>query len=94
MTSAKNKQPRVRAPNTMPEDYPYWDEFGNPLIKETIAEHAARTGRHPRTLQWHCDVGNIPVIQVRKGAKRYVNLYALYRQAKQGAEQFLKNSGY
>lgn len=94
MTSTKNKQPRARTPSTMPEDYPYWDENGNPLMQETIAEYAARTGRHLRTLQWHCDVGNIPVIQARKGAKRYVNLYALYRQARQGAEQFLRHSVY
>ncbi|EKN3970328.1 DNA-binding protein [Yersinia enterocolitica] len=94
MSDAKKVQPRVRAPSIMPSDYPYWDDLGNPLLSESIEAYAKRIGKNPQTTRWNCDVGNIPVIQLKKGGKRSVNLYAIYLLTKRGAEEFVKKVGY
>lgn len=75
----------ICVPVVMPPDYPYGDK-----VSEPISDYAQRIGARKDTIRTQCDNGVLPIIQRKKGAKREVNLYALYLRAKYKAEQFIK----
>lgn len=91
MSDPKKRKPMkpdaVCVPVVMPSDYPYGDK-----VSEPIAAYAQRIGMKYETVRTQCDKGVLPIIQRKKGAKREVNLYALYLRAKYLAEQFVRNS--
>lgn len=88
--SKKRKQIKpdvICVPVVMPSDYPYGDK-----VSEPISSYAQRIGAKQETIRTQCDKGILPIIQRRKGAKREVNLYALYLRAKYKAEEFIRNN--
>ncbi|ETT06040.1 MULTISPECIES: DNA-binding protein [Providencia] len=88
--SKKRKQIKpnvICVPVVMPPDYPYGDK-----VSEPISAYAERIGAKKATIRTQCDNGVLPIIQRRKGAKREINLYALYLRAKYKAEQFIKDN--
>ncbi|EBU8845832.1 DNA-binding protein [Salmonella enterica subsp. enterica serovar Muenchen] len=89
MTTARNKQKKARAPGVMPDDYPFWDENGEPVLTESIAAYAKRIGKNKETTRWHCDKANIPTTQPGPRKKREVNLYAVYLKIKRNAEKYV-----
>lgn len=84
---SKNQQKKVigvRA-NQLPADYPFGD-----LVEESISDYAKRIGKNPQTVRTQADVGSLPILQDRPGAKRRVNLYAIYLRAKRSAEKYVE----
>ncbi len=84
--SKKQKSTKV-APDirALPSDYPFGDR-----VSESITEYAKRIGANPQTVRSRADAGNIPIIQRRPGAKREVNLYAIYLNARYKAERYVE----
>lgn len=74
--------PDIRA---LPSDYPFGDR-----VSESISEYARRIGANPQTVRSRADAGHLPIIQSRPGAKREVNLYALYLNARYKAERYVE----
>ncbi len=68
-----------------PLDYPFGDK-----LSESIAEYAVRTGKNAGTLRWQADTGRLPIIQRQPGAKREVNLYAIYLNTRYKAERYVE----
>lgn len=71
---------------SLPSDYPYGDR-----LTESIADYAKRIGVNKQTVRSRADAGKIPIRQDRPGAKREVNLYALYLLARYEAEYFIQS---
>lgn len=74
--------PEIR---NLPSDYPFGDR-----LSESLAEYAKRTGKNQGTLRWQADTGRLPIIQRAPGAKREVNLYAIYLNARYKAERYVE----
>lgn len=70
---------------SLPSDYPYGDR-----ISESIADYAKRIGVNKQTVRSRVDAGHLPIIQSRRRAKREINLYALYLNARYKAERFVQ----
>lgn len=87
---SKNRQKKVigARESNMPADYPYGD-----LLEESLSDYAKRIGKNKQTVRWHADQGNLPILQTRPGAKRRVNLYAIYLNAKRHAEKYVARMG-
>ncbi len=83
----KNRQKKVTGvrENQLPADYPFGD-----LLEESISDYALRIGKNKQTIRTQADTGALPILQVRPGAKRRVNLYAIYLNAKRHAEKFVE----
>lgn len=73
--------PDIRA---LPSDYPYGDR-----LSESISDYAKRIGINKQTIRSRVDAGHIPIIQRRKRARREVNLYAIYLNARYKAERYV-----
>lgn len=86
----KNRQKKVIGVrgNQLPSDYPFGD-----LLEESISDYARRIGKNPQTIRTQADTGALPILQSRPGAKRRVNLYAIYLNAKRHAEKFVAHMG-
>ena len=69
----------------LPSDYPFGD-----LLEESISDYARRIGKNPQTIRTQADTGTLPILQAKPGAKRRVNLYAIYLNAKRHAEKFVE----
>ncbi|MGO2258538.1 MAG: DNA-binding protein [Hafnia alvei] len=74
--------PDIRA---LPSDYPFGDR-----LSESLADYARRIGRNKGTIRTQADTGRLPLIQSRPGAKREVNLYAVYLLARYKAERYVE----
>ncbi|WGL95096.1 DNA-binding protein [Arsenophonus nasoniae] len=89
MSNLKKRKPikpdRTCIPVIFPSDYPYGDK-----VSEPISVYAQRIGVKQGTVRTQCDNGTLPIIQRKRGAKREVNLYALYLRAKYKAEEFIR----
>ncbi|BEN34650.1 MULTISPECIES: hypothetical protein [Serratia] len=87
---SKNRQKKVIVPrgSQLPDDYPFGE-----LLEESISEYARRIGKNPQTIRTQADTGALPILQARPGAKRRVNLYAIYLNAKRHAEKFVAHMG-
>lgn len=86
----KNRQKKlmhVRGED-LPSDYPYGD-----ILEESISDYARRIGKNKHTVRTQADVGDLPILQTRPGAKRRVNLYAIYLNAKRNAERYVDRMG-
>lgn len=70
--------------------YPYRDEQGNPVLKESLEDYAKRTGQTLRAVQGQADRDSIPVTQKLRYGKREVNLYALFLKTIRHAEKYVK----
>ncbi|HIE1063569.1 TPA: DNA-binding protein [Serratia marcescens] len=83
----KNRQKKVigARENQMPADYPFGD-----LLEESISDYAKRIGKNKQTVRWQADQGHLPILQAKPGAKRRVNLYAIYLNAKRHAEKYVE----
>ncbi|HGM7152985.1 TPA: DNA-binding protein [Serratia marcescens] len=86
----KNRQKKVIGvrENQLPADYPFGD-----LLEESISDYARRIGKNPQTIRTQAHTGALPILQARPGAKRRVNLYAIYLNAKRHAEKFVAHMG-
>ncbi|HIE1063576.1 TPA: DNA-binding protein [Serratia marcescens] len=87
---SKNRQKKVIVPrgSQLPADYPFGE-----LLEESISEYARRIGKNPQTIRTQADTGALPILQAKKGAKRRVNLYAIYLNAKRNAEKYVERMG-
>lgn len=87
---SKSRQKKVIGvrENQLPADYPFGD-----LLEESISDYAKRIGKNPQTIRTQADTGALPILQTRPGAKRRVNLYAIYLNAKRHAEKFVERTG-
>ncbi|WP_279050064.1 DNA-binding protein [Cedecea davisae] len=85
MTRKLKKSAVTPAVSKLPNDYPFGDK-----LSESLAEYAARTGKNKGTLRWQADTGRLPIIQRQPGAKREVNLYAIYLNARYKAERYVE----
>ncbi|MBI0277296.1 DNA-binding protein [Hafnia alvei] len=84
---AKKLKTSVIAPDirSLPSDYPFGDK-----VSESLADYAKRTGKNHGTIRTQADTGRLPLIQHRPGAKREVNLYAIYLNARYKAERYVE----
>jgi len=83
--AAQSKCVRVTAEiSQLPSDYPF-----DGLVKEPLADYAARVGMNLRTIQRQADRGKLPILQDGKKGRRYVNLYALYLASRYQAERYV-----
>ncbi len=68
----------------LPGEYPFGEK-----THETLRQYAERTGLSLKAVQHQADNGTIPIIQKKPRSKRYVNLVAVYLNARYKAELLL-----